>query len=108
MFKVAVRGRIVCIVTRIWAGQSGVQIMAQERDFCFSVCPDQFWPTHPPILWVLVAFSQVIKWLRCEADLYLARRLRMSRLMPSLPMNALMVYTGTTLLDFYVECTSML
>jgi len=105
---VAVRGNIVCIVTRIWAGQSGVQIIAGERNFCFSVCPDKFWPTHPPIQWVLVALSLVIKWLRCEADLYLLLRLRMSRLMPSLPMNALMVYKGTTLLDSYVECNSML
>jgi hypothetical protein len=106
--RVAVRVSRVCIVTRIWAGQSGVQIMAGERDFCFSVCPDQFRPTHPPIQWVLVALSLVMKWLRCEADLYLVLMLRMSRLIPSLPMNALMVYTGTILFDFYVECISLL
>jgi hypothetical protein len=108
MFKVAVRGSIVCIMTRILAGQSGFQIMAGERNFCFSVCPDQFWPTHPPIQWVLVALSLVIKWLRSEAVLFLVLRLRMMRLMPSLPMNALMAYTGATLLDFYVDCISML
>jgi len=82
--------------------------MAGEGDLCFSVCPDQFRPTHPPIQWVLVALSLVIKWLRCEADLYLVLRLRMSRLMPSLPMNALVVYIGTTRFDFYVECISLL
>lgn len=108
MFKVAVRGSIICIETRIWAGQSGVEIMAGERHFCFSVCPDQFWPTHPPIHWVLVALSLVMKWLRCETDLYLVLRLRISRLVPSLPINALMAYRGTTVLDFYVECISML
>jgi hypothetical protein len=108
MFKVAVRGSVVSIVTKIWAGQSGVQIMAAERDFCFSVCPDQFCPTHPPIQWVLMALFLVINWLRCEADLYLVLRLRMSRIMPSLVMNALMACTGTTLVDFHVECISML
>jgi len=57
---------------------------------------------------VLVALSLLIKWLRCEALLFLVLRLRMIRLMPSLSMNTLMAYIGTTLLDFYVECISML
>ena len=77
--------------------------MTRVRDFCFSLCPDQFWPTHPPIQWVLVALSLLIEWLRCETELYLVMRLRMSRLMSSLSLNAFMAYTGTTLLDFMLN-----
>jgi hypothetical protein len=66
MFNVAVRGSTVSIVTMgwtIWGSDHG-----RGKIFLFSVCPDQFWPIHPPIQWVLGALSLGIKRLQREAD----------------------------------------
>jgi hypothetical protein len=55
-------------MARLWAGQSGVQILAGTRDLFSKMSKPALGPTHLPVELVLGAVSLGVKRPECEAN----------------------------------------
>jgi hypothetical protein len=90
---------VVITETRLWAGQSGVRILAGARDFCFLQNVQNGSGAQPASCSV---GTRIISWRCCvrgvmlTTRLRLALRLRMSRAVLLLSLHAFLPWTSTT------------